>query len=331
MASDDARSGVFERDGSGNLDQTLRPHSWDEYVGQAKIKENLRILLTAARERGHAAEHILLYGPPGLGKTTLAHLIARTLGTNMKTTSGPAIERVGDLAAILTNLSPGDVLFIDEIHRLSKSIEEVLYPAMESGVLDIIIGKGPSARTVQLELPPFTLVAATTRISLLSSPLRSRFSGGTFRLEFYTDEEIADILKRSASLLRVDAPNEILMNIAKRARATPRTANYLLKRCRDLAQLEESAIDEMIVERTFELLEIDRLGLGGPDRAVLHVIIEKFSGGPVGLNTIAAATGEEMSTIEDVLEPYLIRQGLIERTPRGRVATAIAYQHISRI
>jgi Holliday junction DNA helicase RuvB len=319
---------TFERDGAGNLDQTLRPQTWDEYVGQAKIKENLRILLTAARERGHAAEHILLYGPPGLGKTTLAHLIARTLGTNMRTTSGPAIERVGDLAAILTNLSPGDVLFIDEIHRLSKSIEEVLYPAMESGVLDIIIGKGPSARTVQLDLPPFTLVAATTRISLLSSPLRSRFSGGTFRLEFYSDGEIADILERSAALLGVASPRTMLENIAKRARATPRTANYLLKRCRDLAQLEGTTITEEIVLRTFELLEIDVLGLGGPDRAVLHAIIDKFGGGPVGLNTIAAATGEEMSTIEDVLEPYLIRQGLIERTPRGRVATAVAYAHL---
>lgn len=318
----------FERDGAGNLDQTLRPQSWEEYVGQTKIKENLRILLTAARERGHAAEHILLYGPPGLGKTTLAHLIARTLGTNMRTTSGPAIERVGDLAAILTNLSPGDVLFIDEIHRLSKSIEEVLYPAMESGVLDIIIGKGPSARTVQLELPPFTLVAATTRISLLSSPLRSRFSGGTFRLEFYSDTEIADILARSSGLLGVSSSRSLLENIARRARATPRTANYLLKRCRDLAQLEQTPIDDIIVHRTFELLEIDLLGLGGPDRAVLHAIIEKFGGGPVGLNTIAAATGEEMSTIEDVLEPYLIRQGLIERTPRGRVATSLAYTHL---
>ncbi len=329
MSDSPTTSPTFERDGAGNLDQTLRPHSWDEYVGQAKIKENLRILLTAARERGHAAEHILLYGPPGLGKTTLAHLIARTLGTNMRTTSGPAIERVGDLAAILTNLSPGDVLFIDEIHRLSKSIEEVLYPAMESGVLDIIIGKGPSARTVQLDLPPFTLVAATTRMSLLSSPLRSRFSGGTFRLEFYSDEEIAQILERSASLLGVTASPTMLGNIAGRSRATPRTANYLLKRCRDLAQLEQRDIDEDIVHRTFELLEIDVLGLSGPDRAVLHAIIEKFGGGPVGLNTIAAATGEEMSTIEDVLEPYLIRQGLIERTPRGRVATSVAYRHLN--
>lgn len=319
---------TFERDGSGNLDQTLRPQSWDEYVGQAKIKENLRILLTAARERGHAAEHILLYGPPGLGKTTLAHLISKTLGTNMRTTSGPAIERVGDLAAILTNLSPGDVLFIDEIHRLSKSIEEVLYPAMESGVLDIIIGKGPSARTVQLDLPPFTLVAATTRISLLSSPLRSRFSGGTFRLEFYTDSEIAHILSRSADLLGVRTENVLLEQIAERCRATPRTANYLLKRCRDLAQLEGTDLDSNIINKTFDLLEVDSLGLTGPDRTLLHAIIYKFNGGPVGLNTMAAATGEEMSTIEDVLEPYLIRQGLLERTPRGRVATSTAYTHL---
>jgi Holliday junction DNA helicase RuvB len=317
------------RDDASNLDRTLRPQTWDEYIGQANTKENLRILLTAAKERGHAAEHILLYGPPGLGKTTLAHLIAKTLGTNMRTTSGPAIERVGDLAAILTNLSPGDVLFIDEIHRLSKNIEEVLYPAMESGVLDIIIGKGPSARTVQLELPPFTLVAATTRISLLSSPLRSRFSGGTFRLEFYTDEEIATILQRSAALLKVSTNDKVLHDIATRCRSTPRTANYLLKRCRDLAQLENTALLPEVVERTFELLSIDKRGLGQPDRAVLDVIINKFSGGPVGLNTIAAATGEEMSTIEDVIEPYLIRQGLLERTPRGRVASAEAVSHIN--
>ncbi len=319
---------TLTRDDTGQLDRTLRPESWNQYIGQVNTKENLRILLTAAKERGHAAEHILLYGPPGLGKTTLAHLIARTLGTNMRITSGPAIERVADLAAILTNLAPGDVLFIDEIHRLSKSIEEVLYPAMESGVLDIIIGKGPSARTVQLELPPFTMVAATTRISLLSSPLRSRFSGGTFRLEFYSDEEIATIITRSAQVLGVQTSPEVIMMIASRCRATPRTANYLLKRCRDMAQLEGGTLTPEITERTFALLEIDTLGLTRPDRAVLRAIAEKFAGGPVGLTTVAAATGEEAATIEDVVEPYLIRHGLLERTPRGRITTAAALNHL---
>lgn len=323
----DPRSPLM-RDIASNLDQALRPQSWDEYVGQKKVKENLRILLTAAKERGHAAEHILLYGPPGLGKTTLAHLIAKTLNSNLRSTSGPAIERVGDLAAILTNLSPGDVLFIDEIHRLSKTIEEVLYPAMESGVLDIIIGKGPSARTVQLDLPPFTLVAATTRISLLSSPLRSRFSGGTFRLEFYRDDEIASILAHSVQVLGVNAPPPLLQLIASRSRATPRTANYLLKRCRDLAQLAHSDLTESLVNETFTLLGVDSAGLSGQDRMVLEAIADKFNGGPVGLNTLSAATGEEQATIEDVIEPYLIRLGFLERTPRGRIITSEGLTHL---
>ncbi len=310
------------------LDTTLRPSKWDEYVGQKTIKENLRVLLRAAAERKHPPEHILFYGPPGLGKTTLAHLIAKETASQLKATSGPAIEKIGDLASILTNLAPGDILFIDEIHRLNKSIEEVLYPAMESGSLDIIIGKGPSARTIQLELPPFTLLAATTRIALLSAPLRSRFSGGTFRLEFYTDKEIQQIIHRSAKLLNIDIDEASSKKIAERSRFTPRTANFLLKRVRDLAQVEKKPVSVEIVDRALTMLGIDELGLTQNDRELLKTLIEKFNGGPVGLNTLAASLAEEEATVEEVHEPYLLQLGLLERTARGRKATEKAWGHL---
>lgn len=314
---------------SNNLDQQLRPNTWDEYIGQKNIKDNLAILLNAAKERNEPPEHLLFYGPPGLGKTTLAHLIAKHTGSQIKITSGPAIEKVGDLASILTNLQEGDILFIDEIHRLNKSIEEVLYPAMESGVLDIIIGKGPSARTIQLELPKFTLIAATTRVAMISSPLRSRFSGGIFRLEFYTEEEIEQIIKRSSSILSIQIKNDAGKAIAKRSRSTPRTANYLLKRCRDYVQINKTDLDLDGVNETLKMIGIDEVGLSKSDREILMTLIDKFNGGPVGVGTLATSLSEEASTIEEFHEPYLLQLGFIERTPRGRTVTIRGYEHMN--
>ncbi|MFH1841239.1 MAG: Holliday junction branch migration DNA helicase RuvB [Candidatus Nealsonbacteria bacterium] len=310
------------------LDLTLRPKKWKEYVGQEKIKKNLKIIIDAAKKREEASDHILFYGSAGLGKTTLAYVIANEIDSDIKITSGPAIEKAGDLAAILTNLSEGDILFIDEIHRLNKIIEEYLYSAMEDFKLNIIIGKGPMARTMELALPRFTLVGATTRIALLSSPLRNRF-GATFQLNFYETEDIEKIIKRSSNILRTTIEPEAVKIIAERSRFTPRTANRLLKRVRDFAQVEgKGIITKDIAEKALQFLEIDELGLEPGDRKILEVIIKKFAGGPVGLQTLAATTSEEEETVLGIYEPYLMQIGFIERTPKGRMATKTAYHHL---
>ncbi|NTU67104.1 MAG: Holliday junction branch migration DNA helicase RuvB [Candidatus Moranbacteria bacterium] len=311
-----------------NLDVTLRPQSFSEYVGQEKAKKNLQILIEAARKRSEQIEHVLLYGPAGLGKTTLANIIAKEMGVSIKITSGPAIERVGDFGSILTNLQDGDVLFIDEIHRLNKSIEEVLYPAMEDYKLDIIIGKGPSARTIQLDLPKFTLIGATTKLGSLTNPLRNRF-GAIHRLEFYETDEIKKIIERSGRILDVKMDESGLQEIALCSRRTPRVANRLLKRVRDYAQIKDHPmVDGVIARQALEMIDVDPIGLEPADKHILSTIIEKFAGGPVGLSTIAAATSEEINTIEDVYEPYLIQIGFLTRTPRGRVVTELAYEHL---
>lgn len=312
------------------LDITLRPQSFSEYFGQEKIKRNLDILISAAKKRNEPIEHVLLYGPAGLGKTTLAHIIANEMGANIRATSGPAIEKVGDLGSILTNLNDGDILFIDEIHRLNKLIEEVLYPAMEDFKLDIIIGKGPSAKTLQLDLPRFTLIGATTRLGSISSPLRNRF-GVIHRLDFYEDEEIEKIIHRSSKILSAPIDSAGARAISRSSRRTPRVANRLLKRVRDFTQVEnKDIITEELSRQAFKNLEIDELGLEPTDRQILTSIIEKFGGGPVGIQTIAAATMEESETIEDVYEPYLLQIGFLARTPRGRVATKSAYKHLGK-
>ncbi len=311
----------------GEFERSLRPATLVEYVGQEKVRSQMEIFIEAARRRGEALDHVLLFGPPGLGKTTLAHIVARELGVNLRQTSGPVLERPGDLAALLTNLEPRDVLFIDEIHRLSPVVEEILYPALEDYQIDIMIGEGPAARSIKLDLPPFTLVGATTRAGMLTNPLRDRF-GIVARLEFYSQQELALIVERSARLLKIEVDAEGCDEISRRARGTPRVANRLLRRVRDYAQVKaQGVVTKPVADAALKLLEVDALGFDMMDRKLLLAVIEKFSGGPVGLENLAHAIGEEADTIEDVLEPYLIQQGYLQRTPRGRIATLAAYRH----
>ncbi len=310
-----------------NFEQSLRPQALKEYIGQSKVKENLQVFIEAALMRQETLDHVLLYGPPGLGKTTLATVIANEMGVNIRTTSGPAIERPGDLAAVLMALEPGDVLFIDEIHRLPRTVEEVLYPAMEDYCIDIVLGKGPEARSVRLDLPPFTLVGATTRAGALSAPLRDRF-GVLSRLEYYTEEQLMSIIERTALILGTTLESHAAMELARRSRGTPRIANRLLRRVRDFAQVKGTGdITLSLAQYSLELMQVDRLGLDHIDHKLLKGIIERFRGGPVGVETIAASIGEESATIEDVYEPYLLQIGFLQRTPRGRIATAAAYAH----